>query len=126
MPVGWVNERVEMSDWLEPVGEIFYGSCWCEVSNMLTYAAVPGLYVRIDTGFFLAIDHIDVEVVEDVPKRLCLRLLNPTAFPAKVRVFAERASETGRILGQVDVLRWPVVDVPALGTVELEYDRWIP
>ena len=126
MPVGWINERVEMSDWLEPVGEIFYGSCWCEVSNMLTYAAVPGLYIQIDTGFFLAIDQIDAEMVEDGLERLCLRLLNPTAFPAKVRVFAERTADMGRLLGQVDVLRWPVMDVPAQGTVELEYDRWIP
>jgi len=53
MPAGWMSERVEMSDWLEPIGEIFYGSCWCEVSNMLVYMEIPGLYVQIDAGWYM-------------------------------------------------------------------------
>jgi len=28
---GWIDERVEMSDWLEPVGEIGVGSTWAEI-----------------------------------------------------------------------------------------------
>ncbi len=63
MPAGWMNERVELSDWLEPIGEIEYQSTWPEVSNMLTYVEVPGLYVQPDTGFFCAIDHIDVSAL---------------------------------------------------------------
>jgi hypothetical protein len=38
---GWMNERVNTSDWLEPIGEIFHGSCWCEVSMMLTCMEIP-------------------------------------------------------------------------------------
>ena len=36
---GAINERVNMSDW-EPtrVGGVFYGSCWCEASLLLTYS----------------------------------------------------------------------------------------
>lgn len=38
MPPGYVNERVNMSDWEKGrVGEIFYGSTWAETSVMLTW-----------------------------------------------------------------------------------------
>jgi hypothetical protein len=100
MPAGWMNERVEMSDWYEPVGEIFYGSCWCEVSNMLTYVEVPGLYVQPDTGFICAIDHIDVEIVKKTDHFLKLKVSNPTQFPAKVKMFSENSHEMSKILGQ--------------------------
>lgn len=39
MPPGYVNERVNMSDWEEGrVGEVFYGSTWAETSVMLTWS----------------------------------------------------------------------------------------
>ncbi len=40
MPAGFINERVNLSDWegYDHVGEIFWGSCWCEVSALLTLA----------------------------------------------------------------------------------------
>jgi hypothetical protein len=100
MPAGWMSERVEMSDWLEPIGEIFYGSCWCEVSNMLVYMEIPGLYVQIDTGLVYAIDHIETSVVENTPLHLAVRVTNPTAFPAKVKVLAENSKDTAHPLGQ--------------------------
>ena len=39
-PAGFICERVNMSDWenTDGVGEVFYGSCWPEVSLMLTIA----------------------------------------------------------------------------------------
>lgn len=100
MPSGWMSERVEMSDWLEPVGEVFAGSCWCEVSNMLTYAEVPGLYVQIDTGFIGVMDHIEAEVVEKESDSIKLRLYNPTAYKASVKVFSEKSWEMCKPLGQ--------------------------
>jgi hypothetical protein len=36
IPAGWMNERVQLREWLEPIGEIFFESTWPEVSNMLT------------------------------------------------------------------------------------------
>ena len=39
LPEGYINERVNMSDWegsLE-VGTVFYGSCWCETSLILSF-----------------------------------------------------------------------------------------
>lgn len=40
LPQGYINERVNMSDWEmeREVGGVFYGSCWSEVSNLLVLA----------------------------------------------------------------------------------------
>ena len=40
LPQGFINERVNMSDWEggSRVGAVFYGSCWSETSNLLTLA----------------------------------------------------------------------------------------
>ena len=40
LPPGWICERVNTSDWEgeDCVGGVFYGSCWCETSLLLTYA----------------------------------------------------------------------------------------
>ena len=99
-PPGWMTERVNTSDWLEGVGEIFEGSCWCEVSCMLTCVEVPGLYVQPDTGFVCAIDHVDAAVEAAHPDRLVVRVANPTAFPAGVRILVEKSAATVCPLGQ--------------------------
>ena len=100
MPAGWMNERVQLSDWLEPIGEIFHQSTWAEVSNMLTYVEVPGLYVQPDPGLFCAIDPIDVSECEQRGKELTLTLTNPTPFDASVKVMCEDSTKTKRVLGQ--------------------------
>jgi hypothetical protein len=100
MPAGWMCERVNMSDWLEPIGEIFYGSCWCEVSSMLTYTEIPGLYVQPDTGFICAIDHIDAEIVERGTGFVDVNISNPTGFSAEVKVFVEDSEKMCKPLGQ--------------------------
>jgi len=37
---GFICERVNMSDWegFEGIGQVFYASCWCETSLLLTFA----------------------------------------------------------------------------------------
>ena len=37
---GWICERVNTSDWegLNRVGGVFYSSCWCETSILLTFS----------------------------------------------------------------------------------------
>ncbi len=39
MPAGYICERVNTSDWegRQNVGTVFYGSCWCEISFLLTF-----------------------------------------------------------------------------------------
>ncbi|MCL2751434.1 MAG: hypothetical protein FWE62_01615 [Firmicutes bacterium] len=45
MPPGFINERVNMSDWegADGIGEVFYGACWPEVSLMLTIAELRNI-----------------------------------------------------------------------------------
>lgn len=42
---GAMCERVNMSDWEDypKIGGVFYGSCWCEISSMLTIVELPDL-----------------------------------------------------------------------------------
>jgi hypothetical protein len=123
MPPGWMNERVQLSDWLEPIGEIFNGSCWCEVSNMLTFVEIPGLYVQPDAGLVVAIDHIDVETIENTDQRLAIRATNPTKFTATVKVFAENSGPAKQILGQNGLWNCPKVRIPPGQSVELAFRK---
>jgi hypothetical protein len=53
LPQGFINERVNMSDWedYDKIGGVFYGSCWCEASNLLTIAeTIPCLYGSVYTN----------------------------------------------------------------------------
>ena len=123
MPPGWMTERVNTSDWLEGVGEIFEGSCWCEVSCMLTYVEVPGLYVQPDTGLVCAIDHVNAAVEETYPDRLVVRVTNPTAFPAAVRTLVENSAATARPLGQNALWGCPQVRLAPGETARVEFLR---
>ena len=42
LPVGWINERINTSDWegARRIGQVFYGSCWCETSLMLSFSEI--------------------------------------------------------------------------------------
>lgn len=42
LPQGFINERVNMSDWenTDKIGGVFHGSCWSETSNLLALAEV--------------------------------------------------------------------------------------
>ena len=114
MPPGMMNERVNTSDWegREAVGEVFYGSCWCEVAAMLTWTEVPGLYVQPDTGLLCAIDHVDADVIEHHAGTLRVKVTNPTPFPASVKVLCENSAETERPL-EFPLLRNPrILHVP--------------
>lgn len=102
VPSGWMNERVNTSDWEGKgnIGAIPGGSCWCEVSNMLTYVEVPGVYIQKDTGFVCIIDHIEAEVIESNEEKLVVELKNPTKFSAEVKVLAENTWDMEKVLGQ--------------------------
>ncbi len=118
MKPGYMCERVNFSDW-EGVGNIggsLFGSCWPEVSLMLTTAELPGIYVQPDSGLLCVLDHVEVRLVESDKKTVTLECHNPTAFDAEVRVFAEPSTAAGAILGQAAALRWPIFKVMAGAT----------
>jgi hypothetical protein len=114
LPPGWMNERVNMGDWegADMVGNVFYGSCWPEVSALLTCVEVPGVYVRPDLGSLWGIDHVDVSIESASETQLHLRLSNPTPFPAAPTFLIETAEDCGRPLGVCGMLERPSVVVP--------------
>lgn len=129
MPSGYMNERVNLSDWAEGIGEIFFGSCWPEVALMLSWVEVPGVYMLIDTGLVIVLDNIDAEVVagvctkpEESESAVSLRLRNPTAFPASVRIFVETTADLCRPLDRAFLSHCPVIALAPgeSGTVRLD------
>jgi hypothetical protein len=95
---GCIDERVEMCDWLEPVGEVGNGSTWAEVSALLTYLEVPGIYFQTDTGFLRVFDHVGATVKKE-PGSYVLKIKNSTKYPASVNLFYERSSDMTKIIG---------------------------
>lgn len=92
LPEGYVNERVQTSDWegKHTVGGFLYGSNWPEVSAMLTYAEVPGVYADLRTGKAYALDSVRCGVdAWESGKRMELWVENPTAYAAVVTILAD-------------------------------------
>ncbi len=98
---GWINERVNMSDWegFEMVGNVFYGSCWPEVSLMLSIHELPGIYADMDEREIFVFDNIKAEVIDGVGEKFVLRLENPTNFSAEVTIYKESGEERREPLG---------------------------
>lgn len=92
-PVGRINERVNLSDWegKNNVGEVPIGSCWCEVSAMLTYLEIPAVYIRPAEKFCFALDHIEAEIKERTENGLTVALYNPTRYNCNYRIFTDNA-----------------------------------
>lgn len=111
MPPGYMSERVNMSDWegKDNVGEVIPYSCWCEVSLMLTYAELPGIYVNKTTGIVTVIDQVECSW-EESPSRNLL-ITNPTGFPAEVKLLAETEEEAALPLGSCGYLQWSRIKV---------------
>lgn len=97
-PVGRINERVNLSDWegTNNVGEIPFGSCWCEVSAMLTYLEIPAVYIRAEDAFCFAMDHIECSVISKTENGFTVELYNPTAYDSDYRLFVD-AKESGAL-----------------------------
>jgi hypothetical protein len=98
---GWMCERVNVTQWgpTEPIGEVFYYSCWSEVALALTCAELPGIYARPDAGAIWCLDSVEAEWTDDT--RSAIRISNPTTWPAQVRIWHETArhqSATERFL----------------------------
>jgi hypothetical protein len=108
-----MNERVNTSDWLEPIGEIFHGSCWCEVSMMLTYLEVPGVYVQPTWGLVYANDHVEAKLIDAQPPYI--ELHNPTTFDAAVRLLID--DDPSLPLPQLPPTAWQTLRIPAGFTI---------
>lgn len=94
---GEMCERVNMSDWegTSNVGDsIFGGSAWPEVSLMLTWLEIPGVYCLPARGIVCAADHVNARLEGG---RLVIS--NPTAYDACVKVMIEDEESVARPLG---------------------------
>ncbi|MEM1213141.1 MAG: hypothetical protein AAGI68_12695 [Planctomycetota bacterium] len=122
MPAGWINERVNTSDWEvrgDPdeeigVGEIFGGSTWSEAAMLLTRVELPGVYVHLDRGWCVALDHVRATVEDDQ-----LVIENPTPFPARVKLLIEDHPSAQQPLGPNPLAGEPGVPVDAHQTIRL-------
>lgn len=100
MKIGWMSERVSTTDWLEGIGELMYGSTWAETSLMLTYIELPGVYVQPDKSYICAIDNVEVQIIQDKPRLLKVKLTNPTKAHANVKLFVESSEQARKPLGE--------------------------
>ncbi len=86
LPSGYMCERVNTSDWegADRIGAVYRGSCWCEISAMLTYDELPGFVVLQDEGRIVVFDHVEVTMEHT---GLCIKAtcLNPTERPLRVK-----------------------------------------
>ncbi len=135
MPAGWVNERINLSDWEvrgEPweeigVGEIFGGSCWSESAVLNTIAEVPGMILNTDTLELAVIDHVFVQLKQVTPQQIVLRVTNPTPFEAAPVLLAETTAERqSRWLGVHPLAGLPALTVPPLATLDFTVPRRTP
>ena len=115
MKPGYMCERVNFSDWEEKenIGGSLFGSCWPEVTLMLTLTELPGIYLQSDTGFICVFDHINVKLVSMVDGKTTLEIENPTAFDADVRIFAEKSTDVKNIPGKAEILNWQICKIGA-------------
>ncbi len=112
LPPGYMSERVNMSDWegSECVGEVLPLSCWCEVSMMLSYAELPGVYVDKTQGRIVVLDGVDCLWDEDGEGRW-LSLSNPHAATITVKLLAEEDGDRLIPLGACPTLKWRRVEL---------------
>jgi len=132
MPPGWVNERVNLSDWEIRglpeeeigVGEIFGGSCWSEPAVLNTIAEVPGILLNTETLELNVIDHVHVQILHASPDTITLQVTNPTAYDGAPILLAENSVERRqRWLGIHPLAGLNALTVPALATREFRVPR---
>jgi len=100
MQKGWMSERVNSTDWWEPIGEIFCGSTWSETSCMLSYAEVPGIYVIPEKKFIVVTDNLEAEIKNVDNTRVELKVINKTEFNATTSILLERIINLKNPLGE--------------------------
>jgi hypothetical protein len=84
MKPGMVTEQFNMSDEMGNRGDVWEVSAsWPETCVLLSAGEVPSVYVDLKTGTCATFDHIDVQL--DTISRT-LHLINPTTFPASIRI----------------------------------------
>lgn len=112
--IGTVTERVQLSDWEgHNEGHTSYNDsnmAW-EVLAALTCEENPGIYLHTDDNTFIALDHIEANVIKRDAKGVLLKLKNTTPYDAKVSIFAETLRQSQQPMGRFSFTKWPKVEV---------------
>jgi hypothetical protein len=121
MPPGYMSERVNMSDWEGKayVGEVIPYSCWCEVSLMLAYSELPGIYVNMASGNVFVMDQVACSLQEMDNGSRVLIVSNETIFPAKVKLLAENEEQAGVPLGPCASTMWKRIELAPGETIRV-------
>ena len=112
---GWINERINTTDWLEGIGEMMYGSTWAETSLMLTYTQIPGIYVVPDKSVVVCFDNLETKIIKETSKKLEIEIYNPTEMDASIRIWSENSSNLNVSLGYNFLLNSAQEYIPAGG-----------
>lgn len=115
LPPGFVNERVNLSDWESPTmgpGEVYCGATWAGTSVLLSALEMPGVYVQPRTGIVAAADAVEAEL-----EGAELLVRNLTDSPADVRVLVDH--QPSEPLGELSWRRHRIVRLKPLGEARL-------
>lgn len=115
LPEGWINERVNTSDWDDNLGGVFCGSCWSEVSMLLSYAELPGVYAISDQRKVWCLDHIEAELSNGK-----LSLHNSTDYDCQVQVLIETTADQSQSIDPFSQYPYQTVLLPAKSTLVLK------
>lgn len=80
---------------------------------MFTWCDLPGIYWDTSRQCIHILDHVEAEILDNG----CLRISNPTAFPARVKVLAEDDAARRAPLPVTVGAHLPVVSVPPKSAV---------
>lgn len=124
-PAGRMNERVNLSDWegKSNVGEVPLGSCWCEVSAMLTYLEIPAIYIQPDTCFCFTLDHVACCIKNKTDESFTAVIHNPTGYDANYRICIDSYKKSKKILPPDKMLSFKNVFLPSGESIELKISR---
>ena len=111
--------RTNTDRWLDPGGGVVPVDGVFDAIALLSYTEVPGIYVRVDTGFVFVFDHVTARIKERAPGRMVLTVANPTRDEATVRILAEAAAGAAEPLRPGAVVDGQTAVVPAGGSVQV-------
>lgn len=104
MQYGWMSERINSTDWWEPIGEIFCGSTWSETACMLSYAEIPGIYVIPDKNFIITNDNLDTKLLRGNNDIIEIEITNKTDFNATTSILVESSNNLEKSFGENVIL----------------------
>ena len=111
--------QADSGRWFEPRASAVPEDGVFDAIGLLSYTEVPGIYVRVDTGFVFVFDHLTARVKERTRGRLVLAVANPTRVDAAVRILWETADGAAEPLRPGAVLDAQTAVVPAGATLQV-------